>query len=90
MSKKREEPKEAKTQKKPRKPGLPRRSKTVKMLKGLNNNKKLQKCPKSHICKRHQKTEKIPIKTKLAMMLKKIRKPKRHKTKTIKNAKKCQ
>ena len=34
--------------------------------------KKFQKCPKSHICKRHQKTEKVPEETKLAMKLKKF------------------
>ena len=46
----------------------------------LIKKKNFQKCPKNHICKRHQKTEKIPEETKLARMLKKIRKPKRHKT----------
>ena len=47
----------------------------------IKNEKKIQKCPKSHICPQHQKTEVNPEGTKLEMKLKKVRKSQKN-TKT--------
>ena len=57
-----------------------KKPKTVKTIKRLNINKKFQKCPKSHICQRHQNTEKNAEETKLAMKLEKIKKAKKTKS----------
>ena len=58
---------------------MPKRPKTKKTRKRLNKNKKFQKCPKIHICQRHQETENNPEEDKLATNLKrKSEKPKKH------------
>ena len=56
---------------------MPKKPKTVKTRRRLNKNKKFQKCPKSHICQRHQKTENNAEETKLAMKLNKDQKSKK-------------
>ena len=57
--------------KKPRKLGMAKKPKTVKTHRRLNIYKKFQKCPKSHICQRHQNTKNNAEETKPAMKLEK-------------------
>ena len=56
------------------------KAKNTKNEKMLNKNKKIPKLQEARFANDIRKLKKNPEKTKLAMKLKKIRKPKRHKT----------